>query len=93
MILAGLGWGRLPLWQAERDLAEGRLLRLPTSSLGRGSRSPSRPIWRIASTSRWDRRHGRSGKRCRRWPEPCCLEERRHARFIRYFGDSSYPWR
>lgn len=37
MILAGLGWGRLPLWQAERDLAEGRLLRLPTSSLGRGS--------------------------------------------------------
>ena len=55
------------------------------------ARSPSRPIWRIASTSRWDRRHGRSGKRCRRWPEPCCLEERRHARFIRYFGDSSYP--
>ena len=88
-----LGWGRLPLWQAERDLAEGRLLRLPTSSLGRAARSPSRPIWRIASTSRWDRRHGRSGKRCRRWPEPCCLEERRHARFIRYFGDSSYPWR
>ena len=27
----------LPLWQVERDLAEGRLLRLPTDSLGRGS--------------------------------------------------------
>ncbi|MGF6172395.1 LysR family transcriptional regulator [Ensifer sp. 4252] len=37
MILAGLGWGRLPLWQVERDLAEGRLVRLPTASLGRNS--------------------------------------------------------
>ena len=65
----------------------------PPAAWAGAARSPSRPIWRIASTSRWDRRHGRSGKRCRRWPEPCCLEERRHARFIRYFGDSSYPWR
>ncbi|MCW0211066.1 HTH-type transcriptional regulator YhaJ [Achromobacter veterisilvae] len=37
LIVAGVGWGRLPLWQVERDLAEGRLLRLPTGSLGRGS--------------------------------------------------------
>ncbi|WP_457586458.1 LysR family transcriptional regulator [Ensifer canadensis] len=37
LILAGLGWGRLPLWQVERDLAEGRLVRLPTASLGRNS--------------------------------------------------------
>ena len=37
LILAGVGWGRLPLWLVERDLAEGRLLRLPTGSLGRGS--------------------------------------------------------
>jgi DNA-binding transcriptional LysR family regulator len=37
LILAGVGWGRLPLWLVERDLAEGRLLRLPTDSLGRAS--------------------------------------------------------
>lgn len=37
LILSGLGWGRLPLWQVERDLAEGRLLRVPTASLGRDS--------------------------------------------------------
>lgn len=37
LILAGVGWGRLPLWQVERDLAEGRLRRLPTGSLGRDS--------------------------------------------------------
>jgi DNA-binding transcriptional LysR family regulator len=37
LIVAGVGWGRLPLWQVERDLAEGRLLRLPTDTLGRGS--------------------------------------------------------
>lgn len=35
LILAGLGWGRLPLWQIERDLAEGNLVRLPTVALGR----------------------------------------------------------
>jgi len=37
MIVAGLGWGRLPLWQAARDLAEGRLVRLATAALGRDS--------------------------------------------------------
>jgi DNA-binding transcriptional LysR family regulator len=40
MILAGLGWGRLPQWQVERDLAEGRLVRLATASLGRDSQLP-----------------------------------------------------
>lgn len=37
MILAGLGWGRLPHWQVARDLAEGRLVRLATGALGRDS--------------------------------------------------------
>ncbi|CAB3658647.1 HTH-type transcriptional regulator YhaJ [Achromobacter mucicolens] len=37
LILSGLGWGRLPLWQVARDLAEGRLLRVPAASLGRDS--------------------------------------------------------
>jgi len=35
LILAGLGWGRLPLWEVGRDLAEGRLVRLPAMALGR----------------------------------------------------------
>lgn len=35
LILAGVGWGRLPLWLVARDLSEGRLVRLETSSLGR----------------------------------------------------------
>ncbi|MDH2237407.1 LysR family transcriptional regulator [Pigmentiphaga sp. GD03639] len=37
LILAGVGWGRLPAWQVERDLAEGRLVRLAVSALGRDS--------------------------------------------------------
>lgn len=37
MILAGLGWGRLPYWQIKRDLHEGRLVKLPTKTLGRDS--------------------------------------------------------
>ncbi|MFT4130882.1 LysR family transcriptional regulator [Labrys sp. (in: a-proteobacteria)] len=39
MILAGLGWGRLPAWQVERDLREGRLVRLNTKDLGRHARA------------------------------------------------------
>jgi DNA-binding transcriptional LysR family regulator len=35
LILAGLGWGRLSLWAIERDLAEGRLVRLSAPALGR----------------------------------------------------------
>lgn len=34
LILAGLGWGRLPLWMVERDLTEGRLIQLPAAALG-----------------------------------------------------------
>ncbi|MCA1467605.1 LysR family transcriptional regulator [Bradyrhizobium sp. IC3195] len=37
MILAGLGWGRLPFWLVERDLRERRLVRLATTALGRRS--------------------------------------------------------
>lgn len=33
-ILAGHGWGRLPAWLVEKDLAQGRLVRLPTPALG-----------------------------------------------------------
>lgn len=39
LILAGLGWGRLPLWLVERDLTEGRLVRLPAAALGRGGKA------------------------------------------------------
>jgi DNA-binding transcriptional LysR family regulator len=34
LIRAGLGWGRMPLWAVETDLAEGRLLRLPVQAFG-----------------------------------------------------------
>jgi DNA-binding transcriptional LysR family regulator len=34
-ILAGIGWGRLPLWAVERDLAAGLLVRVPAAGLGR----------------------------------------------------------
>lgn len=37
MIAAGLGWGRLPLWQVESDLRHGRLVRLASGALGRDS--------------------------------------------------------
>lgn len=40
LILAGLGWGRLPLWLVERDLAERRLVRLNTQALGRDGQVP-----------------------------------------------------
>lgn len=33
--LAGIGWGRLPLWSVERDLADGRLVRIAATGLGR----------------------------------------------------------
>ncbi|HYE52472.1 MAG TPA: LysR family transcriptional regulator [Azospirillaceae bacterium] len=41
LILAGLGWGRLPAWQVADDLCEGRLVRLKTAALGRDSRLTS----------------------------------------------------
>lgn len=34
LIVAGLGWGRLPLWAVERDLADGRLVRIPAVAAG-----------------------------------------------------------
>jgi DNA-binding transcriptional LysR family regulator len=34
LILAGTGWGSLPLWLIERDLAEGRLVRIPVDEFG-----------------------------------------------------------
>lgn len=35
LIRGGVGWGRLPLWLVERDLQEGRLVRLNVGALGR----------------------------------------------------------
>jgi DNA-binding transcriptional LysR family regulator len=34
LILAGVGWGSLPLWLIERDLAEGRLVRVAAAEFG-----------------------------------------------------------
>jgi DNA-binding transcriptional LysR family regulator len=34
LILAGIGWGSLPLWLIQRDLAEGRLVRVPAAEFG-----------------------------------------------------------
>ena len=34
LIIAGVGWGNLPLWLIQRELAEGQLLRLPTAEFG-----------------------------------------------------------
>jgi DNA-binding transcriptional LysR family regulator len=34
LILAGVGWGRLPFWLVERDLAEKRLVQIPAAALG-----------------------------------------------------------
>jgi len=41
MILAGLGWGRLPGWLAAPDLASGRLVRVGTGELGRRAQLPA----------------------------------------------------
>ncbi|MGH6904754.1 MAG: LysR family transcriptional regulator [Geminicoccaceae bacterium] len=34
LILAGVGWGSLPLWLVERDLTEGRLVRVAAAEFG-----------------------------------------------------------
>src|SRR5262245_1882267 len=34
LILAGIGWGSLPLWLVERDLAQGRLVRVAAAEFG-----------------------------------------------------------
>lgn len=41
MIRSGLGWGRLPGWLAEEDIAGGRLVRVETGVLGRRGRLPA----------------------------------------------------
>ncbi|WP_343829384.1 LysR family transcriptional regulator [Brevundimonas olei] len=41
LILGGVGWGRLPLWLVERDLIEGRLVRLNAAALGRRGEAAS----------------------------------------------------
>lgn len=50
MILAGLGWGRLPFWLIERDLREGRLVRVRTKALGR----KSQVVWEAYLAHRLD---------------------------------------
>jgi DNA-binding transcriptional LysR family regulator len=40
LIIAGAGWGRLPLWAVERDLAEGRLVRVPAAAWGPKGEAP-----------------------------------------------------
>lgn len=35
LIIAGVGWGSLPLWSIERELAAGQLVRLPAAEFGR----------------------------------------------------------
>lgn len=34
LICAGIGWGNLPLWLIERDLTDGRLVRIPAAEFG-----------------------------------------------------------
>ncbi|HYD61454.1 MAG TPA: LysR family transcriptional regulator [Noviherbaspirillum sp.] len=42
LILAGVGWGSLPSWMAEEDLAGGRLVRVAAAELGAMGETPSR---------------------------------------------------
>lgn len=42
LILAGIGWGNLPAWMVERDLAEGALVRVPVAALGAEGETPTR---------------------------------------------------
>ena len=42
LILTGLGWGSLPDWLVEHDLAAGRLVRVPAAELGPRGESGSR---------------------------------------------------
>lgn len=34
LILGGIGWGSLPIWSIERELSDGRLVRLPVAAFG-----------------------------------------------------------
>jgi len=67
LIMAGVGWGSLPLWLIQRELAEGQLVRLPAAEFGREGetrisgapeRRTPRPRWALvppsaAATRRW----------------------------------------
>ncbi|MEN5115115.1 LysR family transcriptional regulator [Brevundimonas diminuta] len=35
LIMAGIGWGSLPLWMIEEELRDGRLVRLPVAAFGK----------------------------------------------------------
>lgn len=41
LIVNGVGWGRLPLWLVEREIAQGQLVRLNVSALGRNGEAAS----------------------------------------------------
>lgn len=49
LLLAGVGWGNLPLWLVAEDLAAGRLVRLPVEEFGPGGVTLARAWlgWRI----------------------------------------------
>lgn len=49
LLLAGVGWGNLPLWLVSDDLAAGRLVRLPVEEFGPGGVTLARAWlgWRI----------------------------------------------
>ncbi|HEV7435244.1 MAG TPA: LysR family transcriptional regulator [Pseudorhizobium sp.] len=49
LILAGIGWGNLPLWLVQRDLAEGRLIRVPAAEFGEQGES-TRRAWLMHRT-------------------------------------------
>jgi DNA-binding transcriptional LysR family regulator len=49
LICAGIGWGNLPLWQVERDLLEGRLVRIPAAEFGEDGETVGR-MWLMHRT-------------------------------------------
>ena len=65
LILAGVGWGSLPLWLIERDLADGRLVRDRRRGVRPATAKRSRaPVSRTARTNLWAPPRGRSDRRC-----------------------------
>jgi DNA-binding transcriptional LysR family regulator len=49
LILAGIGWGTLPLWLVEQDLTAGRLVRVPAAEFGSEGEMVSR-AWLMRRT-------------------------------------------
>jgi DNA-binding transcriptional LysR family regulator len=58
LILAGVGWGNLPLWFIQRELAEGQLIRIPAAEFGREGET----IVRAYLAHRSDKPLGPSGR-------------------------------